>query len=110
MNNQELELRIKEILRINNMFDMILAAKAFESEYKKSEFYKATKMSLAEVIKNGKMWYTINLDDIYYKIQSMIDELDFSKLTSLLGQLGDVFGQENSDMMEIIKEFKTIVK
>ena len=110
MNNQELELRIKEILRINNMFDMILAAKAFEPEYKKSEFYKATKMPLTEVIKNSKMWYTINLDDVYYKIQSMIDDLDFSKLTSLLGQLGDVFGQENSDMMEIIKEFKTIVK
>ena len=57
MNNQELELRIKEILSLENFFDMIEAAVDFEKEYKQSGFYKKTKMPLLEVIKNSKMWY-----------------------------------------------------
>ena len=38
MNNQELELKIKEIINIPNMFDMIIAAQNFEKEYRKSDF------------------------------------------------------------------------
>ena len=34
MNNQELELKVKELLNISNFFDMIIAVKEFEKEYK----------------------------------------------------------------------------
>ena len=44
MNNNELELKIKEILSIENFFDMMEAVFDFEKEYKGSEFYKKTKM------------------------------------------------------------------
>ena len=50
MNNQELELKIKEIIEMPNMFDMIIAAKDIEKDYKTSDFYKATKMSLIEML------------------------------------------------------------
>ena len=43
MNNQELELKIKEILKIKNFFDMVEATVAFDKEYRTSSFYKATK-------------------------------------------------------------------
>ena len=43
MNNQELELKVKEILSIENFFDMMEAVFAFEKEYKATEFYKKTK-------------------------------------------------------------------
>ena len=46
MNNQELELKVKELLAIENFFDMIIAVKDFEKEYKNSDFFKSTKMSL----------------------------------------------------------------
>jgi hypothetical protein len=55
MNNQELELKVKELLEIENFFDMIIAVKDFEKDYKGSDFYKTTKMPLMEVIKHSKV-------------------------------------------------------
>lgn len=110
MNNQELELKVKEILSIENFFDMIEAVFAFEKEYKTTEFYKKTKMSLVEVIKESKIWYALQLKDIGSKIQSLINDLDLSNLNNVLEQLGNVYGQENEETLNIIKEFKEIVK
>ena len=110
MNNQELELKVKEILSIENFFDMMEAVFAFEKEYKGTEFYKKTKMSLIEVIKESKIWYTLQFKDIGNKIQSFINDLDLSNLNNILEQLGDVYGQENEETLNIIKEFKEIVK
>ena len=110
MNNQELELKVKEILSIENFFDMMEAVFAFEKEYKTTEFYKKTKMSLIEVMKKSKIWYALQFKDIESKIQSFINDLDLSNLNSVLEQLGDVYGQENEETLNIIKEFKEIVK
>ena len=110
MNNQELEVKIKEILSIENFFDMMEAVFAFEKEYKTTEFYKKTKMSLIEVMKESKIWYALQLKDIGNKIQSLINNLDLSNLNNVLEQLGDVYGQENEETLNIIKEFKEIVK
>ena len=110
MNNQELELKVKEILSIENFFDMMEAVFAFEKEYKTTEFYKKTKMSLVEVIKESKIWYALQFKDIESKIQSFINGLDLSNLNNILEQLGDVYGQENEETLNIIKEFKEIVK
>ena len=110
MNNQELELKVKEILSIENFFDMMEAVFAFEKEYKVTEFYKKTKMSLVEVMKESKIWYALQLKDIGSKIQSLINDLDLSNLNNVLEQLGDVYGQENEETLNIIKEFKEIVK
>lgn len=110
MNNQELESKVKEILSIENFFDMMEAVFAFEKEYKTTEFYKKTKMSLIEVMKESKIWYALQLKDIGNKIQSLINNLDLSNLNNVLEQLGDVYGQENEETLNIIKEFKEIVK
>ena len=110
MNNQELESKVKEILSIENFFDMMEAVFAFEKEYKTTEFYKKTKMSLIEVMKESKLWYALQLKDIGSKIQSLINDLDLSNLNNVLEQLGDVYGQENEETLNIIKEFKEIVK
>ena len=110
MNNQELESKVKEILSIENFFDMMEAVFAFEKEYKTTEFYKKTKMSLIEVMKESKIWYALQLKDIGSKIQSFINDLDLSNLNNVLEELGDVYGQENEETLNIIKEFKEIVK
>ena len=110
MNNQELELKIKEILEIENFFDMIEAAVTLKKEYKRTKFYKKTKMPLIEVIKGSKAWYALQLKDIGNKIQSLINGLDLSNINSVLEQLGDVYGQENEETLNILKEFKEIVK
>ena len=67
-------------------------------------------MSLVEVIKESKIWYALQFKDIESKIQSFINDLDLSNLNKVLEQLGDVYGQENEETLNIIKEFKEIVK
>lgn len=112
MNNQELETKIKEIIAIENMFDMILAAKDFEKEYKESDFFKKTKISLLDIIKNAKMYYSFSYSGILEKIQSLINDLDFNKVNSLLDQIGSVFEQENNDTMAMfteLKDFKNLI-
>ena len=61
-------------------------------------------------MKESKIWYALQLKDIGNKIQSLINNLDLSNLNNVLEQLGDVYGQENEETLNIIKEFKEIVK
>ena len=110
MNNQELELKVKEILENKNFFDMVEATIVFEKEYKGTEFYKKTKMSLIDVIKESKIWYALQFEDVGNKIQNLINNLDFSYINNILEQLGDVYSQENTETLNILKEFKDIVK
>ena len=109
MNNQELELRIKEILSTDNFFEALEKAIDFEKEYKASSFFKKTKMPLLEVIKYSKEWYLLDANEIVNKIQSIIDRLDFTKFNEILNQFGDMFAQENEDTLNIVKEFQSIV-
>lgn len=110
MNNQELELKVKELLEIENFFDMIIAVKDFEKEYKCSDFFKATKMPLIDVIKNAKMWYLTNVSILGDNIQKVINDLDFDKINELLEQFGNVFEKENSETFENLQLFKDLVK
>ena len=109
MNNQELELKIREILSIENFFDMIEATAEFEKEYKTTGFFKKTKMPLTDVIKSSKAWYALQLKDFGTNLQKLIDNLNLGNITQLLEQLGNLYGQENEDALAIIKEFKSIV-
>ena len=72
------------------------------------DFFKKTKKSLGDVIKETRSWYI--LDGFTDKIQGLINNLDFGKFNELIGQLGDVYAQENSETLDIIKEFKDLVK
>lgn len=110
MNNQELELKVKEILANKNFFDMIETMIAFEKEYKGTDFYKKTKMSLMEVVKNAKIWYALQLEDLVNKIQTAIDGLDLAKLHSLLDDMGKVFDKENEEIMSAITQLGAIIK
>lgn len=108
MTNTELELKVKEILQNENMFDLIENAVAFEREYKQSDFYRNTKLPFMEVIKYGKVFYGFNIKEIVTKaknyIQSMIDELDFSKINDLMDQFGNMFADENSELRSQLEE------
>ena len=108
MTNTELELKVKEILQNENMFDLIENAVAFEREYKQSDFYKNTKFPLMEVIKYGKVFYWFNIKELINKlkesVQTMIDELDFSKINELMEQFGKMFADENSEIRSQLEE------
>ena len=113
MDNVELEQKVKEILNITNFFDMLLAAKEFEKDYKTSDFYKITKIPLMEVLKEVKNFYTFSIDAIVEKIQTAVNNLDLTKLNSLFDEMGNLFQKENQetiDMLDNLKDFKNIIK
>lgn len=109
MDNIELEQKVLEIIETENFFDMILKAKEFEKEYKNSDFYKATKMPLNEVIKESKIYYSLQLRDLGSKLQNILDNLSLESLNDLLDRIGGVFSQENEEIqsgLEVIRSLK----
>lgn len=108
MNNIELEQRIKEIIAIDNYFDMKIAINEFEPEYKQSDFYKRTKISLKDAVNDARMHYTLHLEGIGDKIQKLINGLSLEKVNELLDQIAQTFGTENTEIGEMLKEFKDL--
>ena len=106
MNNVELEKKILEIISEDNYFEMVMKAKEFEVEYKKSDFYKATKKPLVEVIKECKIYYALQLKDLGTRIQQLINGLSLDKFNEALDQISSVFGQENAEIKEGLEIFK----
>ena len=108
MTNAELEVELQKIISTNNIFDAILMAKQFEKEYVKSDFYKATKIKLFDIIKNAKLWYWCDMDYVGRRLQERIDSLDLSHLTQLRDQAGDMFSTENKEFMEVADKYKEL--
>ena len=108
MNNIELENKIKELLKIENYFDMVVAIKKFEPEYKKSEFYKETRVPLSDVVKQAKVHYALQFNDVAEKLQKFINELDLTKINELISQWGEQLGAENAEIKEMLGEFKDL--
>lgn len=109
MDNLELEANILDILKNDNYFDVIMAAKAFEPEYKKSDFYKQTKKPLGEVLKEAKIFYALQFKDLQKSFQQFIDGLSFDHLNTLFDQIGNIYSQENNEIkeyLEVIKDLK----
>ncbi len=110
MNNNELEIKIKEIINTSNYFDMIIKAKEFESEYKKSDFYKNTKKSLAEVIKESKLFYAISFDTIKDGLQNLINNLNYENIINIINQFGDILTNENEEVSRSMEEVKQLLE
>ena len=108
MNNIELEKKIKEFCAIDNYFDMIEAIAAFEKEYKTSNFYKKTKRSLEQVVKEARIHYALQLKDLGRRIQEILDDLSLENVNDLLDKIGGVFAQENEDIKNSLEVFKDL--
>ena len=108
MNNIELENKIKELLKIENYFDMVVAIKKFEPEYKKSEFYKETKVPLSDAVKQAKIHSALQFNDVAGKLQKLINELDLTKINEIIDQLGNQFGQENEEIKKMLDVAKDL--
>lgn len=108
MNNQELEVKVKELLNIENFFDMIIAVQEFEKEYKGSDFYKKTKIPLIQVIKNAKPWYWFQFNNIVSIAQDFLDSLELDNINAMISTLGQTFDKENADLISIAKEMSTL--
>lgn len=109
MTNQELEKKIKELLKIQNYFDFMVAVKKFNKEYKKSEFYKQTHCSLKKVFERARIFYFLQMDELFSRVQDKLDGLNFDNVNDVINKVGDVFGQENADIMKAISTLKDLM-
>ena len=89
---------------------MIMMAQAFEKEYKNSDFYKATKMPLMEVIKFSKAWYAVQFEDILNGAQRVVDSLNFDNVSAVMDQFGELFTQENEAILSMTENLQDLLK
>lgn len=104
MDNKELELKIKEIIKEENFFDMVEKAYDFAKEYKQTQFYKNTKMPLQEVLAQARQFYFID-EVALAKVQQLINKLDVTKIEKMIVDIGDTFEKENKSILEQVDLF-----
>ena len=101
----------KEVIIRRTKFDLVKAEKRVHI----LEGYKIAQDNIDEVIKiikTAKIYYTFSYQNMIERMQSLINDLDFNKVNSLLDQFSSMFEQENDETMTMInelKEFKNIV-
>jgi hypothetical protein len=78
MTNLQIQIMLEKAYK-ENFLDKILFLKEQETQYKKSSFFKQTKISLMELYKNFDIYTTQKLG-LTYKIEDFINGTDFDKL------------------------------
>lgn len=110
MTNLELNDKLKDICLMPNYIEALLAIKRLEPEYKKTDFYKETKISIADLIKNAKIWYITDLTQLGSTIQKLIDGLSLEKIQDIINQVGQTFEEENEEITEAAQTYKELLK
>ena len=110
MTNAELEKKLKELSVKDNFLDVVLECRELEPEYKKSDFYKATKMSLSDLLRQYKMWSFANFDNLGDRIQELIDSLNFDNVSKIIEQFGDTFSTENDEIRTAAETYKKLLE
>jgi hypothetical protein len=110
MTNSELNDKLKDICLMPNYIEALLAIKRLEPEYKKTDFYKETKISIADLIKNAKIWYITDLTQLGSIIQKLIDGLSLEKIQDIINQIGQTFEEENEEITEAAQTYKELLK
>lgn len=109
MNNNELEQKVREIIALPNFFDMLEAAYDFNKEYVLSDFYKKTKIKLADIIVSARDFYNSTADILIDKMQDVIDGIDVERLTGVLEQTDAIFTNENEAAVNSLQTLKEIL-
>ena len=121
MNNIELEAQFKVISQLNNSLDAIVELKKLNKEYKKSDFYKMTKMSIYDAYKvslNFKLSRIIiklhslsNVEDLSIFINELINNIDEDTLNLFFEKISNILSiseleKYNKQLGESIEKLK----
>lgn len=99
MTNQEIIEKINTLMSENENFcDLLLALKNFNKEYKKSNFYKKTRISLNRLVRQYRAYSFTNLDEIFDRVQEKINNLDLSNVQNIVDTLGFNTDREIEDL------------
>lgn len=110
MTNQEIIEKINTLMSENENFcDLLLALKDFNKEYKKSDFYKKTRISLNRLIRQYRAYSFTNLDEIFDRVQEKINNLDLSNIQNIVDTLGFNTDREIEDLNSSWNGLKDLV-
>ena len=109
MTNVELKERVENIIAIEDYFDRSIAISNFENDYKKSDFFKITKKPLDNLVRDYRIDNLLSIKKLRKGLQEILDKLDFTNIDDTLNKISDTFGQENSEIIDTIKDFKEIL-
>lgn len=123
MNNKELSERFDRIDELDNSFDSIVALKQFNKDYKHSDFYKLTKMS---VFKAYELYHKMDLITVINKVKNLVnptklsqflqqtvDQLEPDTIQNFFDKIGEVFDvqalePQKQELQELVNELKTL--
>ena len=124
MSNQELYLKFIEIASLNP-FDAYLQLKAFNKTYKKSTFYKQTKISINKAYKLFLNMTPVKLiatlqdltdaDRLGLKISDVLNSIDEDAINNVFERFVNVFDinklqDEKGDLKILLNQIKDLVK
>lgn len=110
MTNQEIIEKINTLMSENENFcDLLLALKNFNKEYKKSDFYKKTRISLNHLVRQYRAYSFTNLDEIFDRVQEKINNLDLSNVQNIVDTLGFNTDREIEDLNSSWNGLKDLV-
>lgn len=105
MENKEITAKLEEISTIPDFCDMVDALMVFNKDYKKTAFFKKTKMPLAKLFESYKLNKTLTLKGIFSNLQARINELDLSNITAIFDQIS---AQTQADLASGAKAMQDI--
>lgn len=110
MTNQEIIEKINTLMSENENFcDLLLALKNFNKEYKKSDFYKKTRISLNRLVRQYRAYSFTNFDEIFDRVQEKINNLDLSNIQNIVDTLGFNTDREIEDLNSSWNGLKDLV-
>ena len=89
MKNIEITAKLEEISTIPDFCDMVETLAIFNKDYKKTVFFKKTKMPLTKLFEAYKLNKTLTLKGIFANLQARIKELDLSNITAVFDQISE---------------------
>lgn len=118
MTNNELYQKFKEISQLETSLDIACELKNFNKAYKKSDFYKQTKMPIQEAYKIylSDTWVQFsriihqpvfkalahgNLAELAVQLEEFLSTFDYTKLDGLFIYLSDKFSSLNIDREQL---------
>lgn len=98
MTNKELDQKLINIIKIESPTESMMALCALEKEYKQSDFYKATRTPLKELVFQTRLINFFGMSWVKPKVQELIDGLNYDSIDELIDKTTETFTKENRDI------------
>lgn len=102
---KELKNKIEELSNIKDCFDFLLKVSDFEKDYKKTYFYKKTRIKLLDLVSFYKNWNS-NFDTD--KILDFFNDLNGEKILKAIDDFGRILSNENQEIENGIETLKNL--